>query len=385
MLPPPASFAAFSSSSNESASNNTANPTQLVNEYKIKPIELESSIFLARKLSGRDMMMKKRLESEESIAPSKASNSKTTSNSKNKTAASNSFNTQEETSSYAQSNTLVTASYQTHCFVTTGSNDLSNERNKSKFCSICLASFDASEPELNLVEPRLNQNQTVKAAAEHEESSKFIDLNAINSVEDGDDDDDETDGTNQLVQVLCGHKFCKQCWERYLTMKIEEGNVIDIVCPQVDCFIIVPHDVVKRLVSKPIALKYLQFDLKAFVDSNPSLKWCPFPGCGMAVRHPSTTTAAAASSKLLSDNDNREVDALKRVDLLGMEQQLSCEYSKAVDCGAGHYFCWDCLDEGHSPATCKNWKDWFEKVKQVKPEECNDTVFFFKGFHWIRF
>jgi len=71
------------------------------------------------------------------------------------------------------------------------------------------------------------------------------------------------------------HLFSK----RYLTLKIEEGNVCDIVCPQVNCYTIIPHDVVEKLITKETAQKYLQFDLKAFVDSNPEIKWCPYPGC----------------------------------------------------------------------------------------------------------
>ena len=31
---------------------------------------------------------------------------------------------------------------------------------------------------------------------------------------------------------------------------------------------------------------------------------------------------------------------------------------------------WDCLQEGHEPASCENWKDWFDKVAEIKPEEC---------------
>ena len=33
-------------------------------------------------------------------------------------------------------------------------------------------------------------------------------------------------------------------------------------------------------------------------------------------------------------------------------------------------FSWDCLQEGHEPASCENWKDWFDKVAEIKPEEC---------------
>jgi len=33
-------------------------------------------------------------------------------------------------------------------------------------------------------------------------------------------------------------------------------------------------------------------------------------------------------------------------------------------------FSWDCLQEGHEPASCENWKDWFDKIAEIKPEEC---------------
>jgi hypothetical protein len=75
----------------------------------------------------------------------------------------------------------------------------------------------------------------------------------------------EFNGDEQFYQILCGHKFCKPCWESYLTLKIEEGNVNDIVCPQVDCFAIIPHQVVESLVSKETAQKYLHFDIKVML------------------------------------------------------------------------------------------------------------------------
>ena len=41
-------------------------------------------------------------------------------------------------------------------------------------------------------------------------------------------------------------------------------------------------------------------------------------------------------------------------------------------------FSWDCLQEGHEPASCENWKDWFEKIAETKPEECKGTNIFFE-------
>lgn len=47
----------------------------------------------------------------------------------------------------------------------------------------------------------------------------------------------------------------------------------------------------------------------------------------------------------------------------------SLDYSLSVDCGNGHYFCWECLQEGHEPASCASWRAWFQKIAEIKPEE----------------
>lgn len=55
---------------------------------------------------------------------------------------------------------------------------------------------------------------------------------------------------------------------------------------------------------------------KAFVESNPTLKWCPSPGCGRAVRLPSRLNVSVEASSL------------------GETEPMT------VDCGSGHFFCW---------------------------------------------
>lgn len=39
----------------------------------------------------------------------------------------------------------------------------------------------------------------------------------------------------------------------------------------------------------------------------------------------------------------------------------------------GHLFCWECLGEAHEPASCENWKKWYNKIGEVKPEEIRST------------
>ena len=233
---------------------------------------------------------------------------------------------------------------------------------------------------------------------------------------------------SDFVQIACEHTFCKTCWEQYLTMKIQEGNVSEIVCPQVNCCATIPRRLVERLVSKEAAAKYLHFDLQAFVHSNPNIKWCPYPGCTMAIRNPraftfaavsstslATTAAATATatnqstaggksgdlvlgqnnnnnnnnnlnaspcssvskaSSVLSNNSSSSVAAAAAASAAAAAKEAfysPSDHSRSVDCGMGHYSCWDCLKEGHEPASCQNWSDWYQKIMEIKPEEMSNT------------
>nr|KAG5714730.1 hypothetical protein BaRGS_000218 [Batillaria attramentaria] len=158
---------------------------------------------------------------------------------------------------------------------------------------------------------------------------------------------------DEPVHMTCTHQFCRDCWERYLTMKIQEGDAHHITCPAFDCCMLVPVEVIENVVSRDMARRYLQFDIKAFVDSNPDMKWCPFPGCGRAVKLPEVDGMSASSSQ-------------SRV-------SIPSDTSRSVDCGAGHYFCWECQGEAHEPCSCENWIKWQQKIADIKPEELNGT------------
>jgi ankyrin repeat/IBR domain-containing protein 1 len=88
------------------------------------------------------------------------------------------------------------------------------------------------------------------------------------------------------VFIPCDHVFCRRCWTSYLTLKITEGESDHVTCPALGCSILVPVELIESLVSKETARKYLHFDLNSFVATNPTIKWCPKPGCGRAVRLP---------------------------------------------------------------------------------------------------
>ncbi|XP_041374912.1 ankyrin repeat and IBR domain-containing protein 1-like isoform X2 [Gigantopelta aegis] len=158
--------------------------------------------------------------------------------------------------------------------------------------------------------------------------------------------------SDEPVQMTCGHDFCRDCWETYLNLKIQEGDAHHITCPAYDCTKLVPVDVIENVVSRDMARRYLQFDIKAFVDSNPDMKWCPYPGCARAVKLPDLDNSASANAGRL---------------------RIPSDTSRGVDCGNGHYFCWECYGDSHEPCSCENWVKWTQKIAEIKPEQLNGT------------
>uniref|UniRef100_A0A665U4J5 Ankyrin repeat and IBR domain-containing protein 1 n=1 Tax=Echeneis naucrates TaxID=173247 RepID=A0A665U4J5_ECHNA len=149
------------------------------------------------------------------------------------------------------------------------------------------------------------------------------------------------------VDMSCGHEFCRACWEGFLNLKIQEGEAHNIFCPAFDCYQLVPVEVIESVVSREMDRRYLQFDIKAFVENNSAIRWCPVAGCERAVRlntqGPGTSTSDTLSFPLLQ--------------------------APAVDCGRGHLFCWECQGEAHEPCDCETWKLWLQKVTEMRPEE----------------
>jgi len=165
---------------------------------------------------------------------------------------------------------------------------------------------------------------------------------------------DEMDVGPLRVLIVCQHSFCRRCWTSYLTYKITEGNAHHVTCPALGCCMLIPVELIENLVTKETARKYLHFDLNSFVATNPTMKWCPKPGCGRAVR---LSLKEQTHSNVLSILSSKEAGRT----------------SHAVDCGSGHFFCWECLNEAHAPSACDQWLHWLHKVVEVKPEELKTT------------
>ena len=99
-----------------------------------------------------------------------------------------------------------------------------------------------------------------------------------------------------------------------------------IPCPAADCTVSIPITVME---------KYLGSQLYNY-EENAIDKKCP--GCAKLVTF-------VPDSKSLSSKDGK-----------------SLKISHSVDCGNGHYFCWECGKlQGHAPVSCGLWSKWLEK------------------------
>mmetsp|Transcript_18725 Transcript_18725/g.36075 ORF Transcript_18725/g.36075 Transcript_18725/m.36075 type:complete len:991 (-) Transcript_18725:174-3146(-) len=137
----------------------------------------------------------------------------------------------------------------------------------------------------------------------------------------------------ELISVKgCGHAFCKTCWRGYLKVKIADGEVQTIICPQFKCNHRVPASIIDYpLVDRKTAQRYMKFELRDFVKENKDICWCPAPGCDAAVA--------------------RDADVKEPTD-------PKFKLPSTADCGEGHFFCFECKGEPHDPCTCEEWKRW---------------------------
>eukprot|EP00043_Microstomoeca_roanoka_P013493 m.132093 g.132093 ORF g.132093 m.132093 type:complete len:514 (-) comp15767_c2_seq1:507-2048(-) len=136
--------------------------------------------------------------------------------------------------------------------------------------------------------------------------------------------DDKAD----LFQLGCGHPFCRGCWIDYLTEKIKSHGKQSIQCPEFGCNILVDEYTVTSLLGKPeykeILDKYYERVADAIVNSKPTMRWCPRPGCTYAVIVPTSSI-------------------------------------RDVKCKCGYEFCFQCGQDKHTPVLCGMLQSWLKK------------------------
>ncbi|XP_076626401.1 E3 ubiquitin-protein ligase RNF14 isoform X2 [Colletes latitarsis] len=77
----------------------------------------------------------------------------------------------------------------------------------------------------------------------------------------------------------CSHVFCKDCIRSYLEVKIKDGNVQNICCPDEKCTSEATPAQIKDLVSSELFAKYDSILLNATLDTMMDIVYCPRRSC----------------------------------------------------------------------------------------------------------
>ena len=174
--------------------------------------------------------------------------------------------------------------------------------------------------------------------------------------------DDITDNSASVTE--CEHVFCAACYSSYLTVSIRDGAVGSLSCPGIGCQSPIPDARVQELVDdQDMYDRYLELKVQAFVDQDPRTKWCPAPGCDLAVEAP-------RSWVITPEEDEGEGE--ESVPLLAANV-------RDVQCSNGHSWCFACLREAHEPADCAMLERW-EDATQTSARSEQDK----KTMAWLR-
>jgi ariadne-1 len=74
---------------------------------------------------------------------------------------------------------------------------------------------------------------------------------------------------NTMMGMICGHRFCNDCYKGYLECIIKDGpECIYSTCPDSKCRLVVTEEIFKKLVAKKFYAKYDKYIVKSYVDNN---------------------------------------------------------------------------------------------------------------------
>jgi len=135
--------------------------------------------------------------------------------------------------------------------------------------------------------------------------------------------EDSVPAEDLFIFDKCNHQYCRECLQGYYTNRIHEGKVLDITCPAPGCATIVEYHQVQAVVTREIFSKFEEFTFIASLNADPSVKWCPKPGCGNAI---------------IGDPENPRCQCTNP----------DCKYE----------FCFLCSEPWHADATCEQYQHW---------------------------
>lgn len=198
-----------------------------------------------------------------------------------------------------------------------------------------------------------------------------------------------------LVRVEgCGHGFCKDCFVEYLNLKVNEAQVLSIVCPQHKCLTSLSKETIVRHLDAHQAEKFEKFHMKKKLSTNPHLRWCPKPNCeghsfgGTTSKHlvcsvcsyeycyycaepwHGETACKEQSDQLLDawakENDVRYCPNCR----FRVEKMKGCSHMACVQCQ--YQWCWLCGNQWSDThfATCAEFRKWWQDPPMIMVVLC---------------
>eukprot|EP01130_Rhizamoeba_saxonica_P009075 TRINITY_DN3683_c0_g1_i4.p1 TRINITY_DN3683_c0_g1~~TRINITY_DN3683_c0_g1_i4.p1 ORF type:complete len:396 (-),score=53.41 TRINITY_DN3683_c0_g1_i4:92-1279(-) len=127
----------------------------------------------------------------------------------------------------------------------------------------------------------------------------------------------------------CQHIYCLDCLNHYYTININEGKVLDLMCPNPACETVVEPVHIQAVVSNEIYAKFDSFLAIALINADPTTVWCTNPkGCETAIK-------------------------------------ANSEVTKHIICEVCNWeFCMECTEEWHE-GTCEDYEKWMIKNKKA--------------------
>ncbi|KAF0905776.1 hypothetical protein E2562_008830 [Oryza meyeriana var. granulata] len=126
----------------------------------------------------------------------------------------------------------------------------------------------------------------------------------------------------------CSHFYCVTCWRGYVRAGVGDGaRCLSLRCPDPSCTVAVVRELIDEVADDEDRERYAMFALRSYVEESNRFKWCPGPGCSLAVEF------VGSGGDQIND----------------------------VFCSCGHGFCWRCGEEAHRPVSCKTVAMWLAK------------------------
>ncbi|PSR80304.1 hypothetical protein PHLCEN_2v6776 [Hermanssonia centrifuga] len=145
----------------------------------------------------------------------------------------------------------------------------------------------------------------------------------------------DTLSADEIFKLRCAHGFCAACWTQYVTTKVRDEGQCFFKCMQDGCLAVVDEPSIRKLVDNSCYERYHELLRQSYVAANPSLRFCPRPGC--------TDTVSCTG---------------------GRGESLLTEVP-TVQCGKEHAFCFGCgFDSDHRPLICKLVPIWMKSARE---------------------